>query len=287
MKEKIQNFMKGMAPKNVLFIMTVVCIAVMGITYLDSSIAKPFRDVVGYVTVPLQQGVNQIGSWGSKLFQEEKEKQELLARIEELELQIENYQSQISFYQSDLEELEHLREMLELRDSYQNYDMVGASIIAKDDGSWYNRFTIDKGTKDGIQEGNNVIADGGLVGIVESAMESYSIVKAIIDDNVNVSAMSKSSQELCIVSGNLTLIGDGCMDIYQIAADSSIKSGTQIVTSNVSDRYLPGILIGTVKSVTIDANQLTMSGYIIPAVNFKTLKDVFVLLGKKEVDSTN
>lgn len=285
MKEKLQNCMKGMLPKNILFIMTVVCIAVMGITYLDAGFAKPFRTVIGNIIVPLQKGVNRIGSWGNELFQEKMDKEEMKAQIEELKLEVENLQSQISLYESDLKELEQLREMLELRDSYQNYEMIGASIIAKEDGSWYHRFTIDKGTEDGIQEGNNVIADGGLVGIVESVSSSYAIITSIIDDSVNVSAMSQNAQELCIVSGNLTLIGEGAMNISQIAVDSSIKSGTCIVTSNVSDRYLPGILIGTVKEVTTDANQLTKSGYITPAVNFKTLKDVFVILGTKEVES--
>lgn len=285
MKDKLQNFIKGMLPKNVLFIMTVVCIVAMGITHLDAGFAKPFRTVVGYIIVPLQKGVNQIGSWGSELFQEKMDRAEMQAYIKELEMQVENLQSQKLFYQSDLEQLENLKEMLELKDGYQNYEMIGASIIAKEDGSWYHRFTIDKGTEDGIQTGNNVIADGGLVGIVTSASASYSIVTSIIDDSVNVSAMSQTAQELCIVSGDLTLIGGGCMKISQIAADSSIKSGTCIVTSNVSDRYLPGIVIGTVKEVTTDANQLTKSGYITPTVNFKTLKDVLVILGIKEVEN--
>lgn len=282
MKEKLQSFIKGLLPKNILFLMTVACIGIMGLTYLKADFAVPLRTAVGYVITPLQKGVNRIGTFGSELFQKRMDMNQMQDRIKELEQEVENLQSQISFYQNDSVELERLQKLLDLYDSYQNYEMTGASIIAKEEGSWYQRFTIDKGTNDGIQTGNNVIADGGLVGIVTSANDSFSVVTAIIDDSINVSSMSQTAQELCVVSGDLTLIGDGCMRISQIAADSSIKSGTPIVTSNVSDRYLPGILIGYVKEISMDANQLTKSGYLTPVANFKTLKDVLVILGTKE-----
>lgn len=286
MKNKLQNFVKGIVPKNVLFVMTVVCIGMMGITYLDADIAKPFRTVVGSVVIPLQKGINQIGTWGSDLFQKKMDFKALEQYVKELEVENNNLRAEKAMLQNALTEQDQMRELLELKDNYQNYEMTAATIIAKDDGSWYHRFTIDKGTNDGIKEGNNVIADdGGLVGIVVSASETYSIVRAIIDDSMNVSAMSQNGKELCMVSGDLTLIGEGSMNIFQIAVDSSIKSGTYIVTSNVSDRYLAGIPIGIVKKVTTDANQLTKSGYIKPIVNFKTLKDVLVILGTKEVES--
>ncbi len=282
MKEKLQNFTKELLPKNMLFLMTVICIGMMGATHLNAGFAAPLRTAVGYIVIPLQKGINRIGTFGSELFQERMNLEQMQNRIDDLEQEVENLQSQLSFYQNDSMELERLQKLLDLYDSYRNYEMTGASIIAKEEGSWYQRFTIDKGTNDGIQAGNNVIADGGLVGIVTSASATFSVVTAIIDDSINVSAMSQTSQELCVVSGDQTLIGEGCIQISQVAADSSIGSGTAIVTSNVSDRYLPGILIGHVKELTTDVNQLTKSGYLTPVVNFKTLKDVLVILGVKE-----
>jgi rod shape-determining protein MreC len=54
------------------------------------------------------------------------------------------------------------------------------------------------------------------------------------------------------------------------------------VTSSISYRYLPGILIGYVDSIEEDSNHLTRNGYILPAVDFKRINHVFVILAQKE-----
>ena len=51
---------------------------------------------------------------------------------------------------------------------------------------------------------------------------------------------------------------------------------------NISDRYLQGILIGYIKDVKLDSNNLTQSGYIVPAVNFNNLQEVLVITQLKE-----
>ena len=54
-----------------------------------------------------------------------------------------------------------------------------------------------------------------------------------------------------------------------------------IVTSNVSKKFLAGILIGYAKDVKTDANNLTKSGYVVPAVDFKHIQKVLVITEKK------
>ena len=61
-----------------------------------------------------------------------------------------------------------MRELLELKSEYADYDIVGATVIF----SGYDRelvllpFTIDKGTDDGLEVGMNVLSSGGLVGYI-------------------------------------------------------------------------------------------------------------------------
>ena len=43
-----------------------------------------------------------------------------------------------------------------------------------------------------------------------------------------------------------------------------------------------GILIGYIKDVKLDSNNLTQSGYIVPAVNFNNLQEVLVITQLKE-----
>ena len=63
--------------------------------------------------------------------------------------------------------------------------------------------------------------------------------------------------------------------------DNKIKVGEQVVTSHVSDRFLQGLFVGYVSEVKVDSNNLTRSGYITPAVDFKNLQEVLVITTTK------
>ncbi len=282
MKDKLTQLILMIKPKNILFIMTFVCIGVIGITYFRSDSAVPLRTAVGYIVIPLQNGINQIGSMGQELLQERLDLEESRDRIEEQDRIIAQLQSQIEEYQEENIEVNRLRDLLELSETYREYGTTGATVVASDTNRWYSRFTIDKGSNDGLTEGMNVVADGGLVGIITEVSANFSVVTSIIDNSSNISAMSRDGNKLCIVSGDLELMQDGCIRMGYADVDSDIEEDTVIVTSNISDRYLPGIMIGYAKDVTVDANQLTLSGYIVPKVDFTALKDVLVILTTKQ-----
>jgi len=144
-------------------------------------------------------------------------------------------------------------------------------------------FTIDKGSDDGIAVDMNVIGYGGLIGIVTDVGKNYANVRSIIDDISRVSAMSLRTGSLCRVDGNLELYNDGRLILKDVKSDADISEGDMIVTSNVSTKYLPNILIGYARDLKEDSSRLTKSGYIIPIVNFDTISEVLVITKKKEV----
>ena len=90
-----------------------------------------------------------------------------------------------------------------------------------------------------------------------------------------------NSFDICTVSGDLQLMENGYIALNYLDKDVRIRDGDMIVTSNISEKYLEGILIGYAKDVKVDANNLTQSGYIVPAVDFKHVSDVLVILDKK------
>ena len=194
------------------------------------------------------------------------------------ELTIENNRLQQERY-----ELERLQELYALDQNYADYKKVGAHVTANDSGNWFSSFTIDKGEQDGIKKDMNVMAGTGLVGIVTEVGPNWARVRSIIDDSSNVSALILSTSDKCIVKGDLTLMNDGKIRFEQLANNGSeIKEGEQVVTSHISSKYLQGILIGYVSEITTDANNLTRSGYITPAVDFQHLQEVLVITTTKE-----
>ncbi len=270
--------------KYLLTILSIVCIMLLFFSYSTGFSGGPVETIANYIFVPVQKGIDYIGSSLSISAEDSKSKKELLAENEELQAEISDLNDQISNMQLKLTELKKLQDLYDLDQTYYDYETTGARVIAKDSSNWYNTFTIDKGTKDGIAVDMNVIASGGLVGIITSVGDSYAVVRSVIDDDSNVSAMISSTEDNCIVSGSLDLMSSESTIRFSDLDDddNQVAIGDIITTSNISDKYLPGLLIGYVASITEDENNLTKSGTLTPVVDYKHISDVLVILQLKE-----
>ena len=130
----------------------------------------------------------------------------------------------------------------------------------------------------------NVMAGSGLVGRVVDVGPNWAKVKSIIADDSNVSAMVLSSSDNMVVSGNLKLYASGVIEFGQLVDSADVVvEGDKVVTSNISDKFLPGILIGYINTISQDSNNLTKSGYLTPAVDFEHLEEVLVIMEQKQV----
>ncbi len=207
----------------------------------------------------------------------------LLTENEALKQKVDELTIENTRLQQDRYELTNLRQLYNLDTQYDEYEKTGARIIAKDSGNWFYSFVINKGAADGIAVDMNVMAGSGLVGRVVAVGPNWAKVKSIIADDSNVSAMVLASSDNLVVSGNLKLYNSGVIEFGQlIDSDNVVVEGDKIVTSNISDKFLPGILIGYVNTINSDANNLTKSGYITPAVDFEHLEEVLVIMEMKQ-----
>ena len=254
--------------KHLLFIMTFLCLSGILGSAADKMPVTPIREAAGFVIIPFQNGINQIGAY--------------LTEKEELEQKVTDLTEENNQLVQDQQELQRLQELYQLDQSYSEYEKVAAQVISKDPGNWYDTFVINKGSNDGIQKDMNVIADGGLVGLVEEVSSNSATVRSIIDDSSSVSAMTASTSDTCIVSGDLRLISDGKLAFSQLNTTDTVAEGEKIVTSNISDKYLRGILIGYVSEITEDSNHLTKKGFIIPVVDFQHIQEVLVIKELKQ-----
>ena len=264
--------------RHLLIVMTIVCAGLILSTLSSDRISGPVRTVAGYVITPFQNGINLVGNWlidhaaGLKDVRELSEENRMLReRVDELtEQNNELLQNQ--------DELKRLQSLYELDEHYSEYDKVAATVISKDPGNWYGTFVINKGRKDGILPDMNVLANGALAGIVTEAGENWAQVRSIIDDESNVSAMARSTSDTCTVTGSLLDIDEGKIRFIQLRdPDNRIREGEAIVTSNISSKFLPGILIGYISEIEEDANKLTKSGRIIPVADFHSIREVLVI----------
>jgi rod shape-determining protein MreC len=198
-----------------------------------------------------------------------------------LQEQLDEVSSQNRLLQQDKYDLENLKKLYDLDETYSNYPKVAAHVISSD-GNWFDSFVIDKGSDDGLAVNMNVMAGDGLVGIITEVNKSYARVRSIVDDESNVTGSLLKTSDMCIVSGNLQLMNEGVIEVTGIPGDSKVKDGYEVVTSPISDKYLPGILIGYVRDLTTDSTNITQSGYLTPAADFSGLDMVLVITQVKD-----
>ncbi|MBQ3795597.1 MAG: rod shape-determining protein MreC [Butyrivibrio sp.] len=269
--------------KYLLFILTVLCTAMIIITFNTNLFTGPLNSFAGIFVVPFQKGITTVGTYMKDTAERLSSITKLLEENERLKNQIDELTVTNTTLEQDKYELTELRNLYQLDDAYENYEKVGARIIGKDAGNWYHAFVIDKGSDDGLAIDMNVIANGALVGRIIDVGPDWAKVQSIIADNASVSGMVLSSSDNLIVSGNLELYNQGFISFSKLVDDvDKVRIGDKIVTSNISDKYLPGILIGYISTINDDSNNLTKSGTLTPAVDFEHMNVVLVILELKK-----
>ena len=246
--------------------------------------SSPINSIAGTILVPFQNGISEVGRWISQKTDQLAELTDVLAENQQLKEEIDRLTIENTKFQQERYELNQLRELLKLDQEYSEYKKQGAKIIMRDTGNWFSSFVINKGSEDGIQVNCNVIAGSGLVGRVTDVGPNFAKVTSIIEDNNNTSGLLLSTGDHLVVTGDLSTISQGMIGFSKLV-DSSNKAavGDKIVTSNISEHYLPGLLIGYINDINTDSNNLTKSGTLTTAVDFEHLNDVLVIMELKQV----
>ncbi len=269
-------------PKYILVIIVVACVVLMLVSFKFQEKMTPVRSAIGNVITPMQNGINKIGAKIAEQIEYINTVKNLVDENKELKKQIEQLSSENKLLQHDKYELENFRKLYDLDGQYESYPKVTARVVSSGNDNWYNTFIIDKGSDDGLAVNMNVMAGDGLVGIITDVNKSYSRVRSIIDDASNVAGTFLKTSDGCIVSGNLSLMNEGVIEITDIKGTANVKDGYAVVTSQISDKYLPGILIGYVKDIKRDSSNITQTGRLMPAADFSKLNMVLVITQVKD-----
>lgn len=268
----------------ILFILASIAVIMLFISYTTNFKGGYIRTIAETIFIPMEKGIDSVSERITLSAEQAASMEELIKENERLSAEVERLSSELSGISLRENELEDLRSLMALKDTYNQYETTGAYVIGRGGSNWFSSFTIDKGTDDGVKENMNVLAGEGLVGIVTSVGKHHAQVRAIIDDDSNVSAMLSDTADNLIVSGSLeTMTESGMIEFSNLEdIESKNKVGDTIVTSNISDKYVPGVLIGYISEIKNDPNGLTKSGLVAPVADFKHLNEVLVVKTLKQ-----
>ena len=277
------HFRLNIKSRHLLIIMTLFLVSCIIGTFATGIGPGPLREAAGLIVVPFQNSIGAVSEYFSGVKDEMRTREDLAEENAELKAQIETLSTEVNTLVQDQEELRRLQELYDLDQEYDDYPKIAARIISKDPGNWYDTFMINRGSRDGVRVDNNVIGGKGLVGIVTEVGTTWATVRSIIDDSSSVSAMTVSTSDNFIVQGDLELIDEGKLRFVELYdQEEKVTTGEQIVTSNISEKYLEGLFIGYVSEIEQDTNNLTKTGTIVTPVDFRHLKNVFVITRNKQ-----
>jgi len=186
---------------------------------------------------------------------------ELRARIDRLE--------------EDALEAERLRRVLGVREELAPESVV-ARVIARGETGQSRVLVVDRGTDAGIEIDDPVIAWGGAVGRVLYADRRYAKILVLSDPNCGVAAMVQRSRAQGMAFGQ----GDGPLEMSYVSRYQDVAVGDRVITSGADGVFPPGLTLGRI--TYLDAvEQVSMTIRIQPAVDFRALEEVVVLVGRE------
>ncbi|MDR3090999.1 MAG: rod shape-determining protein MreC [Clostridiales bacterium] len=254
-----------------------LCAGLMGYSVYRRERPTAAEDALSYAVTPVQAFFSRAAAALSEKIGNRKTSAELAQENKILKGELDRLNMELSRLRQTDEENRRLTELLEMRKKYSDYPMIGVTVIAKEPGSWYDNFIIDKGAKSGLSKNMVLIAEGGLVGRVTESGYNYSKAKSLIDDAMAVSVKSSRTGDSGILKGDMKLRLRGLCRMERIDINSDIIAGDEIVTSNLGNLYPPGIKVGEVEEVSPDAGGLTKTATVRPFVDFAHLDSLLVI----------
>lgn len=234
---------------------------------------------IGAVTTPMQWMATQVSDWLEGMFDsaDRKTLEELRKKVEELEAQIQTQNEQLVEYYDLKEENERMQTALNVKEEYPEWEVVGASVVAKDPNDLFCGFTINKGMYSGIQVGDPVVTEDGLVGIVSRVSAVYAKVDTIFHPDVRISCYGLQSKDYGILRGDKELCDRNLVQMTDLETKVLLKTGDLVITSGLGGAYPDGVVVGYVGEVTNNNVDISLTATIRPAVQIRTLDEVVVV----------
>jgi rod shape-determining protein MreC len=245
----------------------------------SSPIVLELQKGVAYAFSPVQGVLDDTASGVASIFRTVGEidalRQENAALQEENErLRVENARSEETKRENDL-----LTGLLQLQAGL-DHETVAARVIAREPAEFRRAVTLDRGTDQGIAQGDVVIGAGGaLVGRVVEVGPNYSNVTLLTDGSSTVIGQLSSNGATGEVVGDLA----GALNMTKIDSGVPVQLGDEVVTAGIElaggirSPYPKGLLIGQVIDVRRDANDVVQTAFLEPGAALDRLEYLLVI----------
>lgn len=256
-------------------IFVIVAVAAAAVAFVGASIA-PQADIAGTIAAPFQKLASGISGFFSDISKSYNEGNEILLENAELRLELNELRSRLSEYDEAVAQNEFYKNYLGIKESNPDFIFSEASVIARDAEDPYGGFVINRGSLHDIALYDPVITDAGLVGYISEVGLTTSKVTTILSHELTVGAIDNRSRDSGIVSGALSLAGDGMCRMSNLSRSCNVAIGDYIITSG-EGVFPDGLLIGIIEEIGSDPYNTTIYADIKPFSDISELREVMVI----------
>lgn len=260
----------------VILVVTVLLAAVLAI--VSNLTGATFADMaVRGILAPLNAAATSLREQAEQFYSYMFRYEALSEENAQLREQIAQMQDDARLADSVARENERLRDLLELTQANEDYELVDAYVISWSSDDWSNSFTINRGTNAGIEAGMCAItANGEVVGLVYEVGPNYAVVRSILDSALEISATIVSSGYNGIVRGGYITDQAGLLRMNYLPTSAVIRNNDQVVTSG-STVYPRNLILGYIIDAGFDDSGVAKFAVLDPAADIDSLEQVFIL----------
>ena len=240
--------------------------------------ADPLSIVVNTVTAPVRGGIAAVLDWAEGVYAYVFRYGEIQDELDSLRAQVAELEEQVREGQEASRENEQLRELLNLQQRRQDFEFEAARVTGRSTDNWESTLTLSKGSSDGVQAGNCVITETGvLVGVVSKVGLNWSAVSTVISTDTEMGGIVSRTYSAGVLEGDFSLMQEGKLKLNYLPDSAQLVSGDEVLTSGRGEGYPAGLVVGQVEGVFTDPSGMTRYAVVVPDVDLEQLVEVFVI----------
>ena len=249
---------------------------VLAVVSALTGLSLPDMAVKGVLT-PIRTGTAKLTDKAEELYGYIFKYESLAAENEALKQELADIENNARIADSVTRENQRLRDLLELKNANEDYELVDGYIISWSSNDWTSTFTINRGTNAGIQVGMcAVTANGELVGLVQEVGSNYAVIKSIMDSSLEISATISSSGYNGMVKGGYSEGLSDKLRMNYLPSSATIHINDQVVTTG-STVYPRGLIVGKVVDAGFADTGVAKYAILEPAADIDALEQVFII----------
>lgn len=248
------------------------------ISIAENAIGSLFSPVQNAFTTATRSVRDFFGTWRNY--------NQLQAAYDDLYYEKQSVDLQLASAEEAMAENERLKSLLDARSRYESLDPVYARVIARDPGRWFDTFSVNRGSANGITVGMAVCTGDGLVGRIYEVGLNYAKVLTVIDPRSAVACLVSRTRDNGVMRGQIaeSAASPDCY-VYYLPNVNNIVPGDSVITSGTDSLYPKGLAIGEVTAVSREAGSEGNYVVVSPYADFQHIEEVLILREVIETDS--